>query len=195
MPPFCMRIPFAPWPHQRMVLSAFWIMDKFVIMVLFCISLVTNDVGHLFMCLFAIVVVHCSVTKSCLTLCDPMNCSTPGFSFLHYLMEFAQTHVSWVSDAIQRLLPLSPLGLSVSQHQGLFSESAFRMRWPKYWSFSISISICHWCTLLKYLLKLLPIFIGNVYFLSNWVVRFYYSGCKSFKHILEKLFSCLWHIF
>ena len=73
------------------------------------------------------------------------------------------------------------------------SESAFRMRWPKYWS--ISISICHWCTLLKYLLKLLPIFIGNVYFLSNWVVRFYYSGCKSFKHVLEKLFSCLSHIF
>ena len=43
----------------------------------------------------------CSVSKSCLTLCNPMNCSTPGFPVLHYLPEFAQTHVHWVSDAIQ----------------------------------------------------------------------------------------------
>ena len=43
----------------------------------------------------------CSVTKSCPTLCDPMNCATPGFPVLHYLPEFAQNHVHWVSDAIQ----------------------------------------------------------------------------------------------
>ena len=43
----------------------------------------------------------CSVAQSCLTLCNPMNCSTPGFPVLHYLPEFAQTHVHWVSDAIQ----------------------------------------------------------------------------------------------
>ena len=42
----------------------------------------------------------CSVAKSYLTLCDPVDCSTPGFSVLHYLPEFAQTHVHWISDAI-----------------------------------------------------------------------------------------------
>ena len=65
----------------------------------------------------------CSVTKSCLTLCDPMNCSTPGFPVLRYLLEFAQTHVHRVSDAIQPSHPLlspSPLAFSLSQHQGLF---------------------------------------------------------------------------
>ena len=50
--------------------------------------------------------------KSCLTLCNPMNCSPPGFSIIHYLPEFAQTRVHWVSDAIQPshppLLRLSP---------------------------------------------------------------------------------------
>ena len=43
----------------------------------------------------------CSVAKLSLSLCDPMDCSTPGFSVLHYLLEFVQTHVHWVSDAIQ----------------------------------------------------------------------------------------------
>ena len=61
--------------------------------------------------------------KSCLTLCNHMNCSTPGFPVLHYLPEFIQTHVHWVSDAIQPshpLLPPSPPSLNLSQHQGLF---------------------------------------------------------------------------
>jgi len=52
-----------------------------------------------------------------------MNCSTLGFPVLHYLLEFAQTHVQWVSDAIQPFHPLSspsPLALNLSQHQGLF---------------------------------------------------------------------------
>ena len=65
----------------------------------------------------------CSVTKSCLNLCDLMNCSIPGFLVLHYLPAFAQTHVHWVSDAIQPFYPLSPLSppaLNLSQHQGLF---------------------------------------------------------------------------
>ena len=65
----------------------------------------------------------CSVTKSCLTLCTPMNCSTSGFPVLHYLLEFAQTHVHWVSDTIlpsHSLSPFSPPALSLSQYQGLF---------------------------------------------------------------------------
>ena len=51
----------------------------------------------------------CPFTQSCLTLCNPMNCSTPGFPVLHHLPELAQTHVHWVSDAIQPSRPLSPL--------------------------------------------------------------------------------------
>ena len=51
---------------------------------------------------------YCSVAESCLTLCDPMDCSTPGFPILHYLPEFAQTHVHRVIDAIQPSHPVSP---------------------------------------------------------------------------------------
>ena len=64
-----------------------------------------------------------SVTKSCLIVCEPMDCSEPGFPVFHYLLEFAQIHVHSVSDAIQPSHPLSsrsPLALNLSQHQGLF---------------------------------------------------------------------------
>ena len=54
-------------------------------------------------------VLCCSVNKLCLILCNPMNFSTPGLPVLHRLQEFAQIHVSWVGDAIQPSLPLSPL--------------------------------------------------------------------------------------
>ena len=83
------------------------------------------------------------VAPSCLTVCDPMDCTTPGFLFLHHLLELAQTHVHWVSDVIQPSHPLSspsPPAFSLSQHQGLFQELALRIRWSKYWSFSFSIS-------------------------------------------------------
>ena len=65
----------------------------------------------------------CSVTKSWPTLCAPMDCSTPSFPILHYLLECAQTHVHWGSDAIQPSHPLSlssSLALSLSQHWALF---------------------------------------------------------------------------
>ena len=68
-------------------------------------------------------VVDCLVTQSCPTLCDPMDCCTPGLPVLQYLLELAQTHVHRVSDAIQPSHPLltpSPPTLSLSQHQGLF---------------------------------------------------------------------------
>ena len=70
------------------------------------------------------------------------NCGTQGFPGIHYLLEFSQTHVHRVSDAIQPSLPLlspSPPAFNLSQHQGLLNESAFHIRWPKYWSFSFSI--------------------------------------------------------
>ena len=77
----------------------------------------------------------CSVAQSCLTLCYPMDCSMPGFLVLHYLLEFVQTHVYWVSDAIPPSHPLSPSSPPASVFS---SETAFHIRWPKYWSFSFS---------------------------------------------------------
>ena len=61
-----------------------------------------------------------------LSLCDPMDCSTPGFPVLHHLLELAQIHVHWVSDTIQPshpLLPPSPFAFNPSQHWGLFQVS------------------------------------------------------------------------
>ena len=65
----------------------------------------------------------CSVAQLFPTLCDPMDYSTPGFPVFHQFLEFAQTQVHWVGDAIQSscpLLPASPPALNLSQHQGLF---------------------------------------------------------------------------
>ena len=84
-----------------------------------------------------------SVAQSCLTLCDPMNCSTPGLPVHHQLPEFTQTHVLRVSDAIQPSHPLSspsPPAPNPSQHQIFSNEPTLHIRWPKYWSFSFSIS-------------------------------------------------------
>ena len=83
-----------------------------------------------------------SVAQSCLTLCNPMACSTSGFSVHHQLPELAQTHVHSVGDAIQPSHPLFPLLLQSSIFPSIrvFSnESVFCIRWPKYWSFSFNI--------------------------------------------------------
>ena len=83
-----------------------------------------------------------SVAQSCPTLYDPMNLSTPGLPVHNQLPEFTQTHVHQVSDAIQPSHPLSspcpppPIPPSIR----VFSnESTLHIRWPKYWSFSLSI--------------------------------------------------------
>ena len=84
-----------------------------------------------------------SVAQSCPTLCDPMDCSTPGLPVHHQLPEFTQTHVHWVGDAIQPSHPLSspsPPALNLPSIKVFSNESALRIRWPKYWSFSFSIS-------------------------------------------------------
>ena len=70
-------------------------------------------------------------------------CSMPGFPVLHQILELAQTHTHWVSDAIQPSQALSspsPPASNLSQHQGLFQWVSSCIRWPKYWSFSFSIS-------------------------------------------------------
>ena len=86
----------------------------------------------------------CSVSQSCLILCNPMDCSTPGFPVLHYLPEFAQAHVDWVNHGLQPSYSLSPPSLlpSIFPSIRIFTnESALCIRWPKYWSFSFSISL------------------------------------------------------
>ena len=87
-------------------------------------------------------VLFSSIVRLCPTLCDPMDCSTPGLPLHHQLLEFTKTHVHWVGDAIQPFHPLlspSPT-FNLSQHQGLSKKLVLRIRWPKYWSFSFSIS-------------------------------------------------------
>ena len=85
---------------------------------------------------------HCSVTKSCPTLCNPMDHSTPGSSVLCCLQEFAQIHVLWVSDAIQpsHLLPPLLLPSIFPSIKVCSKEPTLHIRWLNYWSFSFSIS-------------------------------------------------------
>ena len=99
-----------------------------------------------------------SVAQSCLTLCDPMNSSTPGLPVHHHLPEFTQTHVHRVGDAIQPSHPLSspfppaPKSLPAS----VFSnESTLRMRWPKYPVTLISSLIYSRHFHMHYLIKIL----------------------------------------
>ena len=92
-------------------------------------------------CTCSIEIVH---LLSCVWLCDLMDCSMPGFPVLHHLPEFSQTHVHWVSDAIQPSHPLSSPSPAISpspSHQGLFQVviSSHQVA-KKYWSFSFSIS-------------------------------------------------------
>ena len=87
-----------------------------------------------------------SVAQSCLTLCKPMNHSMSGLPVHHQLPESTQTHVLCVGDAIQPSHPLSspsPPAVNLSQHQVFSNESALRIKWPKYWSFSFNISPFH----------------------------------------------------
>ena len=77
---------------------------------------------------------RCTVTQSCPTLGDPMDCSTTGFPVYHHLPELAQTRVHWVGDAIQpSVIPFFCIRV-------FSKESVLHIRWPKYWSLSFSIS-------------------------------------------------------
>ena len=84
-----------------------------------------------------------TVANLCPTLCDSIVCSMPGLPVFHYLPEFAQTHVHWVSDTSQHLILCSSLILLPSifpSIKGFSNESVLRIRWPNYWSFNFSIS-------------------------------------------------------
>ena len=96
--------------------------------------------------LFLVQCFCCLITQLCPTLCGPMDCRTPDLPVLHYLLEFAQTHVHWVDDAIQSshpLLPPSSPALSLPQHQGLFKWVSSSHQVAKVWSFSFIISPSH----------------------------------------------------
>ena len=85
-----------------------------------------------------------SVAQLGLTLCDPIDCSTPALPVHHQLPGLSQTHVHRVGDAIKPSHPLSspsPPTFNLSQYQGLSNESVLHIRWSKFWSFSFSISL------------------------------------------------------
>ena len=101
-----------------------------------------------------------SVIQSCPTLCDPMNCSTPGLPVHHQLLEFTQTPVHRVGDAIHpshSLSSPSPPACNLSQHQGLFQEVSSSIRWPKYWNFSFSIGLPN-------------VYSGLIFFRIDWLI-------------------------
>ena len=83
----------------------------------------------------------CSITKLCLTLCNPMDHNMADFCVLQSLPELAQIHVHWVGDGIQPSHPLfSPSSSVFPSIRVFFSEETLGIRWPKYWSFSFRIS-------------------------------------------------------
>ena len=93
--------------------------------------------SNLFLLYFLLLFIHVQLFVTSL------DCSTPGFQVLHYLLEFSETHFHSVSDAVQPSHPSvapSPPAPNPSQHRGLLNESGLCIRWPKYWSFSFSIS-------------------------------------------------------
>ena len=114
--PWHLRTHQKPWPpHRSPLQSAKW----FVTYCLISVSWKPRGME--------IVLVRCSLTKPCLTFCDSMDCSTPGFSVLHRLLELTQTHVHGVGDAIQPSHPLSSpsTALNLSQHQSLSTSRLF----------------------------------------------------------------------
>ena len=88
-----------------------------------------------------------SVTRSCLTLCDPMNRSRPGLPVHHQLRELTQTHVRWVGDAIQPSHPLSspsPPAFNLSQQQGLFKWVSSSHQMAKVLEFQLQHQSFQW---------------------------------------------------
>ena len=125
-----------------------------------------------------------SVAQSCPTPCDPMNHSTPGLPVLHQLPEFTQAHGHRASDAIQPSHPLwsrSPPASLPPNIRVFSSESTLRIRWPKYWSFSLSISPSNEHP-------------GLVSFRMDWLDLLAVQGThKSFLQHHSSKASILWH--
>ena len=96
----------------------------------------------------------CSVAQWCLALCNPMDCSMPGFPVLHHLLELAQTYAHWFNDAIQSSHPLSsssPPVFNLSQHQSPFQWLSSPSQVTKILEFQLQHQSFQW-TLRAYLL-------------------------------------------
>jgi len=111
----------------------------FLLCWLFCLRLPSSRAYRLLLLLLLLLLLYCysCCYWVCLTLCNPMDCSTPGFRVLHYLLEHAQTQAHWVDDASNHLILLPSIFPSIRVFS---SELAFCIRWPKYWSFSFCTS-------------------------------------------------------
>ena len=131
---------------------------------------------HLYVSLFS----GCLVAQLCLTLCDPMDCSTPGFPVHHQFPDHAQTHVHWVSDAIQPshllLSPSSPV-FNLSQHLGLFQWVSSSLQVAKVSGASASASV-----LLRNIHSWFPLGLtGLIFLLSNRLLTVI-SSTTTWKH-------------
>ena len=106
-----------------------------------------------------------SLAQSCLTLCDPMDCSTPGFPNHYQLPELTQTYVHHEGGAIQpshALSSPSPLAFIFPSNRVFSNELVFHIRWPKYWSFSLSISPSNeYSRLISFRMDWLDLLIGS----------------------------------
>ena len=123
-----------------------------------------------------------SITQSCPTLCDLMDCSTSVFPALHYLLKFAEIRGHRVGDAVSLILCRPLLLPSIFPSIGVFpSESVLYLRWPKYWSFNFSISPSNEYS-------------GLISFRINWLDLLAVQGTlKSFLHHHNSKASLLWY--
>ena len=124
----------------------------------------------------------------CLTLCNPMDCSTPGFPVFHYIPEFVQTHVHWVDDAIQPshpLLPSFPPALNLSQHQDPFQWAGCLHQMAKL--LELQHQFFQWATQGRSPLRLT----GFISFLSKRLSRVFSSTIIQ-KHLFFSAFPSLW---
>ena len=104
--------------------------------------------------LYILLIYISSVAQLCLTLCDSMDCSRPGFPVHHQLLERAQTHVHWVGDAIQASHPLSspsPPTFNLSQHQGLFQWVSSSHQVAKVLEFQLQHQSFQWIFWIEFL--------------------------------------------
>ena len=113
-------------------------MSSFLFNILSCI---VTDMIYPYLCILLLYGDISSIQSlRCVQLCDPMHCRMPGFPVYHQLLKHAQTPVHWVGDGIQSshsLLSPSPPAFRIRVFS---SESVLRIRWPKFWNFSFSIS-------------------------------------------------------
>ena len=135
-------------------------------------------------CLIFSSVQFSSIAQSCRTLCDPMDCSTPGLPIHHQLPEFPQTHVHWVGDAIQPSHPLSsplPPAFNLSQNQGLFQRVSSFHQVAKVLEFQLQYQSFHEYS-------------GLISFKMGWLDLIVVQGTlESFLQHHNSKASILWH--